>query len=76
MEYKEFVMTEEQRIEEFKEITKGIFSKEQTDKLIEMGYFRVPASRIHHGTMEGDLYQHSKMIYLQLKEYTEKLYLK
>lgn len=75
MKYFEFKMTEGQRIEEFKEITKGIFNKEQTEKLAEMGYFRVPAALAHHGTMEGDLYQHSKMIYLQLEEYTQKLYL-
>lgn len=34
-----------------------------------------PASRTHHGAVEGGLYLHSKMIYMQLKEYTEKLYL-
>lgn len=68
-------MTEEQRTKEFREITKGIFTDKQVEKLIEMGYFRVPASLSNHGTMEGDLYQHSKMIYLQLEEYTKKLHL-
>lgn len=68
-------MTEEKRIKEFREITKGIFNDKQVSTLIEMGYFKVPASRKHHGTKEGDLYLHSKMIYLQLEEYTQKLYL-
>ena len=68
-------MTEEQRIKEFQKITKGIFTEGQIRKLIEMGYFRTPASLTHHGIQEGDLYQHSKMIYLQLEEYTQKLYL-
>lgn len=68
-------MTETQRIDEFKEITRGIFTENQVKKLVEMGYFKVPASLGHHGTLEGDLYQHSKMIYLQLEEYTKKLYL-
>lgn len=68
-------MTEELRIEDFKQITQGIFTDKQVEKLVKMGYFKVPASLSHHGTMEGDLYQHSKMIYLQLKEYTQKLYL-
>lgn len=68
-------MTEEKRIKEFREITKGIFTEKQVKKLVEMGYFRVPASLTHHGTMEGDLYLHSKMIYLQLEDYTQKLYL-
>ena len=68
-------MIEEQRIMEFCEITRGIFTSKQVEQLVEMGYFRVPASLKHHGTEEGDLYQHSKMIYLQLEEYTQKLYL-
>ena len=75
MECKKIKRTEEQRIKEFREITNGIFTEKQVEKLIEMGYFKAPASLSHHGTMEGDLYEHSKMIYLQLKEYTEKLYL-
>ena len=75
VEVKEYVMSETQRIEDFEEISKGIFNKKQVDKLIEMGYFKVPASLEHHGTQEGDLYHHSKMIYLQLEEYTQKLYL-
>ena len=68
-------MTEEQRIKDFQEITKGIFTEKQIEKLKEMGYFMAPASLNHHGTEEGDLYQHSKMIYMQLEEYTKKLYL-
>ena len=68
-------MTVEQRIKEFQEITKGIFTEKQVERLVEMGYFKAPASLSHHGTMEGDLYEHSKMIYLQLEEYTQKLYL-
>lgn len=75
VERKEFVTTEEQRIEEFRQITKGIFTDKQIEKLISMGYFKAPASLSHHGTMEGDLYHHSKMIYMQLEEYTQKLYL-
>lgn len=69
-------MTEQERIEDFRKITKGIFTEKQIEKLIEMGYFGAPASLAHHGKEPGDLYQHSKLIYLQLKEYTEKLYLK
>lgn len=68
-------MTEEQRIKDFREITKGIFTEKQIEKLKEMGYFMAPASLNHHGTEKGDLYQHSKMIYMQLEEYTKKLYL-
>lgn len=68
-------MTEEQRIEDFKKITSGVFTDKQVEKLVAMGYFRVPASLTHHGTEGGDLYQHSKMIYMQLEEYTQKLYL-
>ena len=68
-------MTEEKRIEDFKEITKGVFTDKQVEKLIKMGYFKAPASLTHHGTEERDLYQHSKMIYMQLEEYTQKLYL-
>lgn len=68
-------MTEEQRIKDFQEITKEIFTEKQIEKLKEMGYFMAPASLNHHGTEEGDLYQHSKMIYMQLEEYTKKLYL-
>ena len=75
MEFKEFVMSEEDRVAEFCKITRGIFNANQLEKLIEMGYFKVPAACMHHGTKEGDLYQHSKMIYLQLEEYTQKLYL-
>ena len=67
-------MNEQQRIEEFRQITKGIFNDKQIEKLIDMGYFKAPASLSHHGTMEGDLYHHSKMIYMQLEEYTQKLY--
>lgn len=68
-------MNEQKRIEDFKQITKGIFTDKQVEKLISMGYFKAPASLTHHGTKEGDLYQHSKMIYMQLEEYTQKLYL-
>lgn len=68
-------MTEEQRIKDFREITKGIFTDGQVEKLIEMEYFKVPAALKYHGTLEGDLYNHSKMIYMQLEEYTQKLYL-
>ena len=52
VERKEFVTTEEQRIEEFRQITKGIFTDKQIEKLIDMGYFKAPASLSHHGTME------------------------
>lgn len=69
-------MTEQKRIEEFKEITRGIFNEKQVEKLTGMGYFSAPASLAHHGNQPGDLYHHSKLVYLQLKEYTEKLYLK
>lgn len=69
-------MTELDRIMEFKEITKGIFTEKQTDKLIDMGFFRAPASLTHHGKEGGDLYQHSKLIYVLLEEYTGKLNLK
>ena len=68
-------MTEEHRIKDFRKITRGIFTDEQVEKLIKMGYFMVPASRTHHGAEEGGLYLHSKMIYMQLEEYTQKLYL-
>ena len=68
-------MTEQQRIEDFRKITTGIFTEKQVEKLVAMGYFRVPAALKYHGTEEGDLYQHSKMIYMQLEEYTQKLYL-
>ena len=33
-------MTEEKRIKEFREITKGIFNDKQVSTLIEMGYFK------------------------------------
>lgn len=68
-------MTEEKKIEDFRKITNGIFTEEQIGRLKKMGYFTAPASRTHHGAEEGGLYLHSKMIYMQLKEYTEKMYL-
>lgn len=68
-------MTVEKRIEEFRDITKGIFTEKQVEKLIEMGYFQAPASRMYHGAEEGGLYRHSKMQYLLLEEYTQKLHL-
>ena len=58
---------------EFKDIARGIFTNRQVERLIDMGFFRTPASLGHHGTEEGDLYQHSKLIYKELEEYTNKL---
>lgn len=75
MNYFELKMTQQGRVREFEQITKGVFTEEQIEKLKDMGYFTAPAALTHHGTQAGDLYHHSKLIYLQLKEYTEKLYL-
>ena len=46
------------------------------DYLEEGGFFTAPASTKYHGAYEGGLYDHSKQVYLRLKELTEKLDLK
>ena len=55
----------------FEKMAAGVFSKEQTDRLEEMNFFRLPASIRNHGKKEGELYIHSLLIYLLLKEWTE-----
>ena len=62
-------MTENRR--RFEEMAEGVFTKDQIDIMEEKGFFTVPASINHHGKKEGDLYVHSLMIYLLLKEWTE-----
>lgn len=46
------------------------------DRLDELGYFSAPASAGHHGNADGGLYDHSKMVTLELLDLTEKLGLK
>lgn len=46
------------------------------DRLDELGYFSAPASAGHHGNTDGGLYDHSKMVTLELLDLTEKLELK
>lgn len=46
------------------------------DRLDELGYFSAPASTGHHGNADGGLYDHSKMVTLELLDLTEKLGLK
>ena len=43
------------------------------DRLDELGYFSAPASAGHHGNTDGGLYDHSKMVTLELLNLTEKL---
>jgi hypothetical protein len=46
------------------------------DRLDELGYFSAPASAGHHGNTDGGLYDHSKMVTLELLNLTERLSLR
>mgnify|MGYP000810987062 FL=1 len=47
-----------------------------SDRLDELGYFSAPASAGHHGNTDGGLYDHSKMVTLELLNLTERLSLR
>lgn len=44
--------------------------------LNEIGYYKCPAAKSHHGNYEGGLYKHSVMVANELKNLTDKLGLK
>jgi len=41
-------------------------------KFLDNGFFDAPASTKYHGAYEGGLYDHSKQVFLRLKDLTEK----
>lgn len=69
------------KLEEFINIWKDYAPAEcdnlvvENDKLmkyLQQGFFTSPASTKYHGAYEGGLYDHSKQVFLRLKELTEK----
>ena len=68
------------RLEDFQKLWED-FSDEESDYLITKnlglmeflakGFFDAPASTKYHGAYEGGLYDHSRQVYLRLKELTE-----
>ena len=48
-------------------------NKKLIDYLTKEGFFTAPASTKYHGAYEGGLYDHSKAVFLRLKELTDKL---
>lgn len=74
-------MTKEERIIEFQDIWRDYAPMESdyliigNDNLLDFlneGFFTAPASTKYHGAYEGGLYDHSKQVFLRLKELTEK----
>jgi len=74
-------MTEQDRIAEFGDLWRN-YTDEDFDALIvgntnllkflSKGFFTAPASTKYHGAYEGGLYDHSKNVFLRLKDLTEK----
>lgn len=65
-------ITKEQRIERYRNFMRGIegIPIKHLDK---MGFFDVPASINHHGTQEGDLFEHSLAVAEELVWATDRL---
>lgn len=70
-------MTEQERKNKFAFFADGLFGildgAMLTNGLIDMDYFKVPASINHHGNYEGGLFDHSWAVMEALVELTEKL---
>lgn len=66
------------RIEDFVEFVGGhIWDADViAGRLEELGYFSAPASIRYHGNVTGGLYEHSKMVTLELLNLTERLSLR
>lgn len=61
----------EENRKRFETMAAGVFTKEQIDRLEKMNFFALPASINYHGREKGDLYIHSLLIYLLLRDWTE-----
>ena len=51
-------------------------NEDLTEFLMNEGFFDAPASTKYHGVYSGGLFDHSAMVYVELKKLTEKLGLK
>ena len=80
MDFKKSITAEEeQRISVFHDIMREPLDSRYypiQNTLIKKGFFKAPAGLKHHGTAEGDLFEHSKEVTLLLLYHTNKLNLK
>ena len=63
-------------IEELKKMFGEAYSPELYEWLVQHNFFDCPASISHHGNEPGGLWEHSKLVALELQTLTEKLGLK
>lgn len=72
MEFGKLKSMRETFVSDMESVGAGNLARSIVDKLTEMQFFHMPASKRYHGTEEGDLFQHSRNVATTLKGITER----